>query len=200
MADPPVLDFAILGLLAGESLSGYDIASRMQKPVGFFWTANHSQIYPALAKLHDSGWVTYRSVRQSDRPDKKVYAITDRGRHALLNWLTRPLSRQPLREELLVRAYFAWLADPSDSAAFFREKQREAESDAELFAGKLADYALGDGSPPPRESPAFGAYTTLKYGRDIRRAIAEWCCWMADSLSPTRPKALSRRRRRTERR
>ncbi|HEY3085299.1 MAG TPA: PadR family transcriptional regulator [Candidatus Dormibacteraeota bacterium] len=45
------LGYAILGLLARQSLSGYDLARRLRRPIGFYWTARHSQIYPELRRL-----------------------------------------------------------------------------------------------------------------------------------------------------
>ncbi len=51
------MGYAILGLLAREALSGYDLSSRMRAPVGYFWEARHSQIYPELARLAADGKV-----------------------------------------------------------------------------------------------------------------------------------------------
>jgi DNA-binding PadR family transcriptional regulator len=42
------LGYAILGLLARQPLSGYDVAARLKVPVGFYWTAHYSQIRPEL--------------------------------------------------------------------------------------------------------------------------------------------------------
>src|SRR5215469_6282498 len=49
------LGYALLTLLAREPLSGYDLAQRMKRPLGFFWQAQHSQIYPELAGLEEHG-------------------------------------------------------------------------------------------------------------------------------------------------
>jgi DNA-binding PadR family transcriptional regulator len=49
------LGYAILGLLAREALSDYDLSSRMRARVGLFWQARHSQIYPELARLEEGG-------------------------------------------------------------------------------------------------------------------------------------------------
>ncbi|MCA1730348.1 MAG: PadR family transcriptional regulator [Actinobacteria bacterium] len=65
------LGYVILGLLAREQLSGYDLMNRMQERVSFFWQARHSQIYPELARLEERGMVTHRVVEQQDRPDKR---------------------------------------------------------------------------------------------------------------------------------
>src|SRR6476646_1735266 len=69
------LGYALLGLLARQPRWGYDLARRMQEPIGYFWHANHSQIYPELAALETDGLVTHEVVQQWDRPDKKLYSI-----------------------------------------------------------------------------------------------------------------------------
>src|SRR3712207_9157781 len=100
-----VLGYAILGLLSREELTGYDLAGRMRARVGHFWEARHSQIYPELARLEEGGMVRHRVIEQQDRPDKKVYEITDRGLEALKAWVTEPPAPRPARDELVLKAY-----------------------------------------------------------------------------------------------
>src|SRR5438270_4169475 len=97
------LGYALLSLLARELLSGYDIARYMQVPVGFFWQARHSQIYPELARLEAQGLVTHQVVEQRDRPDKKLYSITGAGHAALRQWVTEPTADPPVRNELVLK-------------------------------------------------------------------------------------------------
>ena len=59
--------------------SVYDLKLRMERRVGNFWSARHSQIYPELARLEEGGYVTHQVVEQKDRPNKKVYQLTDTG-------------------------------------------------------------------------------------------------------------------------
>ena len=68
------LGYAVLGLLSREELSGYDLKRWMERPLGYFWNARHSQIYPELARLEEEGFVTHTLVEQSGKPDKKEYA------------------------------------------------------------------------------------------------------------------------------
>src|ERR687885_279786 len=65
------LGYALLGLLAREPLSGYDLASRMKERVGFFWQARHSQIYPELGRLEGEGMVTHRVVEEQEQRHKE---------------------------------------------------------------------------------------------------------------------------------
>ena len=48
------LPHLLLGLLA-EPASGYDLKKSFGQTVGHFWSAELSQIYPALGRLEDDG-------------------------------------------------------------------------------------------------------------------------------------------------
>jgi PadR family transcriptional regulator, regulatory protein AphA len=84
---PNTTELAVLGLIAFEERSGYDLARLAARTVGYLWTPSRSQIYKVLPRLVDRGLARVRGVRQLDRPDKAVYRITPAGRRALRAWL-----------------------------------------------------------------------------------------------------------------
>jgi PadR family transcriptional regulator AphA len=175
----PTIGYALLGVLAREPLSGYDISRRMKAPVGAFWQAQRSQIYPELARLEELGLVTHHRVEQLDRPDKKVYSLSEAGRQALRRWVTEPAGVPAQRNELVLKVYSLWLADPGQALLFVR--QREAQHRArleqlELTAGELEREA--GGSPLRPDSPEFGTYATVLAGVHAERAQVEWCEWL----------------------
>jgi DNA-binding PadR family transcriptional regulator len=182
-----VLGYALLGLIAREPLSGYDLARRMQQPVGFFWHARHSQIYPELTHLEAQGLVTYQVVAQKDRPDKKLYAITEAGQAALRQWVIAPLAAAATRDELVLRAYCLWLADPDQAIALFREQaQRHAAQLAryqEIQAWMEREWGA---SLWQIDSPQFSSYAALRRGIGNEREYAEWCNWVADQIEQHR--------------
>jgi len=49
------LRHGLLDLLAGEPMSGYDLAATTPPPMTNVWPAQHSQIYPELAKMVADG-------------------------------------------------------------------------------------------------------------------------------------------------
>lgn len=177
------LGYALLGLLAEESLSGYDLAKHLKKPLGFFWPARHSQIYPELAELESAGLVTHLLVEQSNRPDKKVYAITEQGREAVRAWVTSPLDVPTVRDELVLRAYSLWLADPDKVRATFLEHAAQhatqlAHYEAwERWILEHAPEALWD-----VRTAGFAKYATLRRGIAYERECVEWCQWIVDCL------------------
>ncbi|MDQ3702620.1 MAG: PadR family transcriptional regulator [Chloroflexota bacterium] len=176
------LGYALLSLLARESVSGYDIARQMRAPIGYFWHASHSQIYPELARLQRDGYVRHEVVEQHDRPDKKVYSLTDAGREALRAWVTSPLDVPSVRDELVLRAYSLWIADRGAAAALFREHERRHL--AQLAQYQAIEAHLKGMSPqlPPITAQGFAAYATLQRGIGYEREYAAWCQWVAEQL------------------
>lgn len=182
MAGVSVLGFAVLGLLAEGSLSGYDVKLRMAEPVGFFWRASHSQIYPELAKLEAAGMVTHRNVPQSGKPDKKVYEITDRGLAAVREWVSGPVEPAPTRDEATLRAYLSWLGDPAEMAAMFRGLAEKHEARKSRYE-KTERWMLGEwGEPEGFGRREFASYAALRRGIGFERENAEWCRWVAGRL------------------
>ncbi|CAJ1580665.1 PadR family transcriptional regulator [[Mycobacterium] wendilense] len=85
------LPHAILVSLAEKSGSGYELASRFDRSIGYFWSATHQQIYRTLRTMEADGWVHVTPVVQQGRPDKKVYTVSDAGRAELSRWIAEPL-------------------------------------------------------------------------------------------------------------
>jgi DNA-binding PadR family transcriptional regulator len=194
------LRYALLGLLARKPLSGYDLKKRMEERVGFFWSARHSQIYPELARLEREGMVTHKVVEQSDRPDKKVYEATSAGLAALKEWVTAPVNPRPARDELVLKAYSLWLAEPEEALALFREQERRHEEQLrqyeEIRAWMEREWK---GDLERLDSPKSASYAALRRGILYEREYAEWCAWVADrlekNLSGKSPGRSHRRRR-----
>src|SRR5215471_9099349 len=100
-AAPPVTptEVAVLGLLTDGERSGYDVLRAAEQSVGFFWTPAKTQLYAVLRKLVENGFATARHVRQSDRPDKTLYRVTDPGLERLragLEQVTSTVNKNPL--------------------------------------------------------------------------------------------------------
>lgn len=178
-----LLGHALLGLLAHGPKSGYDLAQGLRDPVGLFWHAGHSQIYPELARLEAAGLVRHTVVPQADRPDKKVHELTPEGAAALRAWLAAPTDVPKVRDELVLKAFCVWLADPPAAARLLRDHARAHEERLAGYERRLADFAreAGDGLHRPA-SPWFGAHAVLRRGIGYEREYRDWCVWLADAL------------------
>ncbi len=97
------LRHTILALLEADERTGYDLAKQFQGTFGHFWSASHQQIYQELAKLSESGCVSFEEIAQTGKPGKKVYRPTDKGREELVDWINKPIVETKIRDELLVR-------------------------------------------------------------------------------------------------
>jgi PadR family transcriptional regulator AphA len=180
------LGYAVLGLLSREELSGYDLKRWMERPLGYFWSARHSQIYPELARLE--GLVTHTLVEQSGKPDKKVYEITAEGLRVLRDWVTQPPESRPVRDELTLKAYSVWLTDRDKAAGLFREEGLRHQEQLAHYED-LRDWMEGEHQQEVRDpgSPWFATYATLRRGIGYEKEYAEWCRWMADSMEGREP-------------
>ena len=65
------LEYKLLGLLARQPMSGYDLASHLKQRFVPFGPISHTQIYPALASLEQQGLVRYHIVEQHSRAAKQ---------------------------------------------------------------------------------------------------------------------------------
>lgn len=101
------LKYAILGLINRNSLTGYDITKEFNEGLVEFWYAKHSQIYPELKKLTDEGLISYETVIQGEKLEKKLYTITDKGKKCLQKWLAKDEPLEPTPKDIFrLKAYF----------------------------------------------------------------------------------------------
>ena len=174
----------MLGLLAREPCSGYDLIRRMEEPVGFFWHARRSQIYPELARLEAAGLLRRTVVAQQDRPDKKVYEITRDGLAALRRWIAAPTKPMLDRDEFMLKVYSSWLVSPEQALALIRE--HEARHTSRLARYEEIEARMEPGWAPSErrpDTPKFAAYATLRRGIEYERGYVEWCRWLASMIA-----------------
>src|SRR5579863_1592386 len=106
----------LLALLAKEPLHAYELRARLALALGPLAEAlNEGQVYVTLTRVEKAGLVSSVRVGQTDRPDRKVYQLTDAGRERVLEWLNDVSWPKPAPAEFhlkLVAAAAAGLADP----------------------------------------------------------------------------------------
>jgi len=102
------LAHTILGLLQQHEMTGYDLkTSCFDQTLAHLWAADQAQIYRTLDKLEQQGWITCTVEIQHDRPNRKIYSITEAGQAELDRWLQTPQPLLTIRDPLLVQVYFA---------------------------------------------------------------------------------------------
>lgn len=176
------LGYAILGLLATRARTGYELSQRMAVPIGYMWTAHHSQIYPELGRLADAGLIRGTVIPGRGPRDTKRYRITAAGRRSLQDWTMSPLT-EVIRSEFMLRVRVLWLVAPDQARGFIEQQRQRYLKRMEAYAAEEADFArLPDELADPRTADFF-AYATLRYGDAQLSAALQWCEWLLDKLN-----------------
>ena len=111
----PATSWAVLGMLTyGERLTGYDLKKWADWSIGYFyWSPSISQIYAELKKLEKAGFVASEVISEPGERGRRVYAITERGTHAVRNWSRdAPVDQPVLKHGLMLRMWMGHLNDP----------------------------------------------------------------------------------------
>jgi PadR family transcriptional regulator, regulatory protein AphA len=155
----------ILGFLSLGPRSGYDIKTVVDRSTRFFWAASYGQIYPELKRLEEEAL-----VEGEDRPNggrsRRVYRLTPAGREALHDWLLGSTVTIELRDESLLRLFFAD-ALPGDEALMLLEGRKRGHE--EYLEVLRAIQALPGGPDPTYVD------LVLRWGIDFNAWGARWC-------------------------
>jgi PadR family transcriptional regulator, regulatory protein AphA len=162
--EPTAVTWAVIGLIALGPRSGYDIKRIVDRSIRHFWAASYGQIYPELARLEAAGWIAGEDAARGGR-SRRVFTITPRGAEALQGWLVGFETRIELRDESLLRLFFADAAPAELGLGLLRARRAGYEA-------MLAQLrALDDGTGP---DPPF-VDLVYRWGLDYCEWGIEWC-------------------------
>jgi PadR family transcriptional regulator AphA len=167
---------AVLGLLIGRSLSGYELAGIVAKSLANFWPIEKSQVYTELARLERLGLVQGRDVAQGGRPDKRVFTMTEAGLVQFQRWLTGPgRLRERRRSPFLVKLFFGAQLTHQQLAELIAAHRADAEADCARYQAVIEHLAN-------RPETRFGR-ATAAYGLRRAEATIAWCEEMQTELA-----------------
>jgi DNA-binding PadR family transcriptional regulator len=170
---------AILACLTERPMTGYELAKTFDSSIGFYWKANHQQIYRELTKLRDRGHIEGCEVVQSGKPNKLVYTLTSEGRAALRHWAARPSVPPSIKDDLLVRLY---ALDSIDIEPLRTDLMARLEHHRDRCA--RYERILGKRFPDGTASVAdLGKLLALRLGVRHERDVVEWCGEALQTLS-----------------
>ena len=156
--------WAVLGLLALRPRSGYDIKQAVDRTIRHFWAASYGQIYPELKRLETAGWIEGTDGSRGAR-SRRVYSITATGRAELRGWLYGTKTQIELRDESLLRLFFADTLPREEALGLLRGRR-------EGYRAMLAYLrSLDDGTGP---DPDF-VDLVYRWGLDYCEWGIEWC-------------------------
>ncbi|MGH3432355.1 MAG: PadR family transcriptional regulator [Thermocrispum sp.] len=166
------LEHAILVSLEEHSGTGYELARRFGKSIGYFWAASHQQIYRTLKRMVQLGWVRAEAVPQQGRPDKKVYRVGPDGRQELRRWLAELDEPAAMRNDLAVKVRGASMGDPEavmTQVAHHRDRHAE----------RLDVYRVIEKHDFPDPAGLTGRtlhqYLVLRAGIRAEQGFVDWC-------------------------
>lgn len=168
------LSFGILGFLNYEPMSGYDLAKAFESSLQFFWHAQNSHIYLELKKMEKKGYICGKTVVQSDRPNKKIFSITETGKQEFMNWLAEGAGTEAIhfKNSFLMKVFFGGNMTPVQST----DMLRKFKADCEAYLKKMEE------TPESIEKYGYDMETyqtiywqfTVDYGYGFIKNCIEW--------------------------
>lgn len=175
------LKYAILGLINNSPLTGYDITKKFNEGLVDFWYAKHSQIYPELKKLTEEGLITYETVIQGEKLEKKLYTITDKGITAFQKWLNKdePLPPTP-KDVFRLKTYFCSEMSKDSMIDFFKNELEKHIEKLNYLEEAMNSIEAEKDNLQDINSPDFGDYLVLN-GAIMREN--NYIAWIKDCIN-----------------
>ena len=157
------LNHAVLGLLAEQPMSGFDLIREFDVAQSVVWPAPQNEVYRVLARLRADGLI---ADHETGARGRKTYAITEPGRAALAEWIAAP-SSYTLRYDPMLKAAFLSAMPP-------RLRVARARADLTFFSEQLDILRRSDQSRSvSREPDPRGDVRRMTIG--LYAALAQWC-------------------------
>ena len=176
------LDHALLVSLLEKPSSGYQLARRFDRSIGYFWHATHQQIYRVLARMEAATWIVAEVQAGATAPDRKIFSVAKSGRAELSRWLAEPMEPEGVRDALMIKLRGAAFGDPQCLIPEL-ERHRSAHADrlSRYRAIELRDFACPQSASPGMQSTGplhrqqAMQHLVLKSGMRYEQGWLEWC-------------------------
>jgi len=165
-----IAEYGILGVVSKEPMSGYDINKRVRTRMGAFWGISYGQIYPTLRMLEKDGYITKKVVINENRPNRKVYSITDKGIEKLQEWLLKPAEPESVRIEALLKVAFG--EHVPKNAIIKHIEEFKIRNVSKLEKAILLEKELK--TQLKKNEKYFYSLLTVLLGKNMHKASIEW--------------------------
>jgi PadR family transcriptional regulator AphA len=173
--------YVILGMLRKGPMSGYEIKALVDNSTRFFWAASYGQIYPELRRLSEAGLVEGVDSPTGGRR-RIVYEITADGEEELKAWLRQPPEVFEMRDEGLLKLFFAEALPPREAVEIVRAMRRYREA---------MNQRLRELEPTKDEEVAAYQLTVLRCGLEYTDWFIGWCKRTEERILATTPEKRS---------
>ena len=157
----------LLGLLLDANMHGYQLNEHIEHTLGFYTNLKKPTMYFTLEKLEKQGYVEQDIERDGNRPERRVYSLTDEGRTHFFNLLRQHL-------ENFSRTYFT-----DDIAITFMDKLPVDEAHALLTEKRAKTQSTLD---ELQSHPQHGGSFDFVLSHNIAHLQAE-VRWLDDVLN-----------------
>jgi PadR family transcriptional regulator AphA len=162
--------YVVLGMLGWRPMSGYEIKSIVDHSTRLFWAASYGQIYPELRRLSEQGLIEGRAEPHGGRR-RNVYRLTPAGRRELKAWLHTDPEVFELRDEGLLKLFFAAAINGASAVKTLRSKQAQHEQTVASLREMQSD-----------SGPTGYAGLVLRHGIEFNEWQIDWCKRVAREL------------------
>ena len=162
--------YAILGALSIQPMSGYEMKKMMAGSTNYFWTESNGQLYPTLSKLAKAKLVTVEK-QMAGAKLRKVYSLTLIGKKKLQQWLTEEVEYYPQRNELLLKIFYGQNVKSKISINHLKKYHEKCEAALKIYHDietKLEELVK------KKEKPVY-FLLTVKAGVKHAQTELEWC-------------------------
>jgi PadR family transcriptional regulator AphA len=169
--EPTTSSYALLGLLAIQPWTAYDLTRQVRRSMRLFWPRSEAHVYAEVKRLVRWEYATATTERTGNR-ERTSYAITAAGRQALRAWLATPPTGPSLEIEGLLRLLLADQGSKDDALQAIRATREAIADGYAVGVAQVRDYLDGGGPFPARAH--LVALLAQFYG-DFAEAALDWC-------------------------
>ncbi len=157
-------------------MSGYDINQFLKHLSWLIGSPSFGSLYPALHALLDEKLVTQDVIARQDKPPRKVYSITDKGREVLEAWSNQPIIPSASLKSFVMRLLLGSNFSHPDLLAHLEQRRLQVVAhQAELEKAACSIDGTMD----------LGQQLTFDYGLAMATAELSWLNNTLEQLSQT---------------
>ncbi len=164
----------ILGLLTQQPMSGYDIKQLFESFSWLIGSPSYGSLYPALHELLDSELVAMEIIPNQDKPARKEYHTTAKGKDVLCEWLQQPASCDTPLKPFLMRLMLADNHSREGLVSYLHQRR----SHVVAYHADLEKRARDGG-----KADALGQQLVFNYGLAMADAELQWLDRILEQLS-----------------
>lgn len=164
------IQHALLTSLLEKPSTGYDLARRFDKSMGYFWHASHQQIYRELGRMADVGWIVASDDNDAGKRRRRLYQVLAAGRAELARWVAQPETDANADRALLIKMRAEAVIGPHGLDRELRRMIAEHEAKLDTYLGiEQRDF----GAPPASTAQAL-RHAVLRAGILAERSWLQW--------------------------